>query len=155
MSKLNSFLFVCAGNICRSPSLKGILEHQLQQKRILAHIESCGLYASFLGSPPDQRMQEVAKAHGLKLENRAKLFEASFFDEFDAIFCVTEEILEAVAARAHQKEFLDKLYLATHFSKNHRDQDIPDPYYGGPKGFESVWSLMEEACEGIIAHFYP
>ncbi|NGX51422.1 MAG: putative low molecular weight protein-tyrosine-phosphatase AmsI, partial [Chlamydiae bacterium] len=89
MSKPSSLLIVCAGNICRSPAMKGILEHLLSERKIPAHVESCGLHAAFLGSSPDQRMQKVANTRGLTLENQAKVFEESYFDQFDAIFCVT------------------------------------------------------------------
>lgn len=149
MSKPLRVLFICAGNICRSPALKGILESIFKQRNVPAYIESCGLHSFFLGSFPDKKMQSVAKAHGLFLDNQAKLFEDTYFDQFDWIFCATQEILESIQHMAHQKEFLSKLYLATHFSKTHEGQDIPDPYFEGDQGFNSVWEMMEEACQGI------
>ena len=100
-------------------------------------------------------MQKVANTRGLTLENQAKVFEESYFDQFDAIFCVTREILEAVQSMAHGQKNLDKLCLATHFSKKHQNQDIPDPYFSGPHGFEMIWEIMEDSCQGIIDHFYP
>ena len=130
--------------------MQGILEHLLKQHHITAYVESCGLHSSFLGASPNERMQEVAQTHGISLENRAKLFEDSYFDQFDWIFCVTKEILESVKHMAHQKEFLSKLYLATHFSKKYLNQDIPDPYFGGSHDFAGVWTMMEEACQGIF-----
>lgn len=99
-------------------------------------------------------MQEVAQTHGITLNNKAKVFEESFFDQFDAIFCVTQGILEAVQAMAHTKENLDKLFLATHFSKSHKGEDITDPYFGGKDGFEVIWEVMVESCQGIVDYFY-
>lgn len=134
--------------------MQGILDHLLKQKKIPAYVESCGLHTTFLGYPPDKRMQEVAKSHGITLENKAKIFEESFFDQFDAIFCVAQGILETVQTMAHTKENLDKIYLATHFSKSHKGEDIPDPYFGGKHGFEMIWGMMEESCKGIVDYFF-
>lgn len=145
-----SLLFVCLGNICRSPALKGVMEHLLEEKGIEGYVESCGLHTTFLGNPPDRRMQEVAQKHGITLENRAKIFEASYFDQFDAIFCVTHDVLKAVQAMAHTKEHQQKIYLATHFSEKFKGEEIPDPYFGGEKGFENLWEMVEESCQGIL-----
>ena len=151
---MNSILFVCVGNICRSPALKGVLEHLLKKKDIAAYVESCGLQATFLGNSPDRRMQDVAEKHGVALENKAKIFEMSYFDQFDAIFCVTEEVLNAVQHMAHTSVHRQKVYLATHFSKLYKDEPIPDPYYNGDEGFKYVWSIIEDSCQGILDHFF-
>jgi protein-tyrosine phosphatase len=130
------------------------MEHILQEKGVTAYVESCGLHSTFLGNPPDRRMQDVAEAHGITLDNRAKIFEESFFDQFDAIFCVTEDILSAVKAMAHSKKHLDKVFLATHFSTKYKDEEIPDPYFGGEKGFELLWDRVEDSCKSIFTHFF-
>jgi len=155
MSKPSSFLFVCLGNICRSPAMKGILEHRLEERKIPAYVESCGLHGLFLGSPPDQRMQKEAKNHGITLSNHSKLFEISFFDQFDLIFCATQAVLSALKAMASTAEHQKKLFLMSHFSKAHHGDDIFDPYHYGDDGFEKVWEVMDECCMGIIDHFYP
>lgn len=151
-----SILFVCAGNICRSPALQAILQQQLHARGITAYVESCGLHSSFIGSDPDTRMQAVAKQHGIILENHAKLFEDSFFEQFDWIFCATQDILESVKHMAHQKEFLSKIHLATHFAPAYYEEDIPDPYFREVNGFEDVWEMMVTCSQGIIdALFTP
>lgn len=152
--KIPSLLFVCSGNICRSPALKGMMEHLLKEKGIHAYIESCGLHATFLGNPPDRRMQVAGESYGITLHDRAKLFEASFFDQFDAIFCVTEDVRAAVKAMAHTKEHQSKIFIASHFSEKYKDEEIPDPYFGGQKSFKHVWERVEDACKGILTHFF-
>ena len=152
--KIPSLLFVCLGNICRSPSLKGEMEYLLKEKGIAAYIESCGLQSTFLGNPPDRRMQAVAQAHGIILDDRAKIFESSFFEQFDAIFCVTEDVLSAVKAMAYTNEHQNKIFMATHFSAKYKDEEIPDPYFGGEKGFELLWDRIEDSCKGIMHHFF-
>lgn len=130
------------------------MEHLLSEKGIPAYIESCGLHSTFIGNPPDRRMLAVAETHGITLDNRAKIFEESFFDQFDAIFCVTEDVLSAVKAMAHKKEHHVKIFLATHFSKKHKDEEIPDPYFGGEKGFKLLWDQVEDSCQGIMQKFF-
>lgn len=127
------------------------MEHLLTQKGLAndVYVESCALHPSFLGSPPDRRIQEVAFENGVTLNDHAKLFEAAHFDQFDAIFGVTEDVVEAIRAMAETKEHLSKIYLVTHFSKKHPEQDIADPYYSGARGFEVVWEQVVDACEGI------
>lgn len=127
------------------------MEYLLTQKGLdkEVYVESCALHPSFLGSPPDRRMQEVAFEHGVALNDHAKLFEVTHFDQFDAIFGVTEDVVEAIRAMAETKGHLSKVYLATHFSKKHLDQDIADPYCSGSRGFEVVWEQVVDACEGI------
>lgn len=154
LMSMNSFLFVCVGNICRSPALKGMLEYLLKEKGITAHIESCGLHAIFLGNPPDGRMQEVARKHGVTLKNQAKIFENAFFDQFDAIFCVTADVLSAIRSMAHSPEHYGKVLMATHYSKIHPNDPIPDPYFDSINGFENVWTIVEDACRGILDKFY-
>jgi len=154
LMSMNSFLFVCVGNICRSPALEGMLEHLLKEKGIAAYVESCGLHATFLGNPPDRRMQEVAQKHGVTLQNQAKIFENAFFDQFDAIFCVTADVLSAIRSMAHSPEHHKKILMATHYSKLHCDDPIPDPYFNADDGFENVWTIVEDACKGIIDKFY-
>lgn len=151
---MKSFLFVCVGNICRSPALMGRLEHLLKEKGVKAYVESCGLHGSFLGSDPDRRMQEVAAKRGIALKNKAKLFEESFFDQFDVIFCVTKDVLSAILAMAHTQEHKNKVHMATHYSHKYKDQSIPDPFFQEGKGFEHVWEMVDDACQGIYNHFF-
>lgn len=132
-----------------------MLEHLLKERGIEAYVESCGLHGTFLGNAPDRRMQEVAKDHGVSLNNQAKIFESSYFDQFDVIFCVTEDVQSAVISMAHTPEHCQKVLLATHYSEKYRNEPIPDPYFNAKKGFENVWTIVEEACKKIVEHYYP
>lgn len=145
-----SLLFVCVGNICRSPALKGMMEHLLKEKGIRADVESCGLHATFLGSPPDRRMVEGANKRGITLNNRAKMFKTYYFDRFDAIFCVTHDVLKAIQSMAHTSAHQKKIYLATAFSEKFKGEEMPDPYFGREKGFDLAWEMIEESCQGIL-----
>ncbi|MEM8727922.1 MAG: low molecular weight protein-tyrosine-phosphatase [Chlamydiota bacterium] len=154
MSKIPSILFVCSGNICRSPALKEMMKHLLREKGIDAYVESCGLHTLFPGRSPDKRMQTVGKSYGIALHDRSKPFEADFFNRFDVIFCVTGDIRIAVKAMARTEKDRNKVFIASHFSKKHKDEEIPDPYVGGEKSFEAVWNRVADACRGIIRHFF-
>ena len=133
----------------------GYMNHLALQKGISdqVYIDSCGLHSSFLVSPPDARMQRVAKEKGIIFNHQAKMFEPAFFDSFQAIFGVTEEIVSHLRSLAHTPEEQAKIHLATAFSQNYKGMDIPDPYYLGAKGFEKIWEIIEDACLGIFKQF--
>ncbi len=99
-------------------------------------------------------MQEVAQKHGVILQNQAKIFENAYFDQFDVIFCVTADALSAIRSMAHSSEHHKKVLMATHYSELYPDNPIPDPYFKDSDGFETVWSMIEDACKGIIDKFY-
>jgi len=133
----------------------GYMNHLAYQKGMnnQLYVDSCGLYANFLGASPDQRMQAVAKQKGILFDHQAKIFEPAFFETFQAIFGVTEEVISHLHSFAHTKEEKAKVYLATAFSQNYKGKDIPDPYYLGTQGFEKIWDMIEDSCEGIFNHF--
>ena len=119
----------------------------------MAYVESCGLHGTFLGNSPDGRMQEVAQKHGVTLQNQAKIFENTFFDQFDVIFCVTPDVLSAIRSLAHSPEHHKKVLMATHYCKLYPDDPIPDPYFNASDGFEKAWTIVEDACKGILDKF--
>ncbi|WP_420420558.1 low molecular weight phosphotyrosine protein phosphatase [Simkania sp.] len=131
------------------------MNHLALQKGVSdqVYIDSCGLHSSFLGSAPDARMQRVAKEKGITFTHQAKMFEPAFFDTFQAIFGVTEEIVSHLRSLAHTPEEKAKVHLATTFSENFKGMDIPDPYYLGAQGFEKIWEIIEDACNGIFDEF--
>lgn len=133
----------------------GYLNHLAQQKGVgdQVYIDSCGLHSSFLGSAPDTRMQRVAKERGIIFTHQAKMFEPAFFETYQAIFGVTEEIVSHLRSLAHTPEEQAKIYHATAFSQNHKGMDIPDPYYLGAQGFDKIWDIIEDACNGIFKQF--
>lgn len=149
-----SVLFVCFGNVCRSPALQGFLEKHIRDhgKENEFHVESCAVGAHFVGQNVDPRMKAFAKKRGVELDHKAIIFDEAFFNAYDYIFVVTDEILQYVKESAPNKAAADKVMLATCFSKQYKDKDIPDPYYGGEGGFDYVFDIIEESAEAIYQH---
>ena len=142
---MKSILFVCMGNICRSPALQATLETLSDE----FHVESCGMGSWFLGEEADKRMRHAAHSRVIEINHKAQIFQQSFFEIFDYIFAVDQNILDELQSMAPNKS---KIYLATHFSEKYKDQDIPDPYYLGNAGFEHVMDMIEDSCKGILNH---
>lgn len=149
-----SVLFVCLGNICRSPAAEGVLRHLAykDENKIELHIESCGLGDWHTGSLPDERMRTASKNRGVVLSSRAQKFLPSFFDQFDFILVADNKILNELYRYAAKAEHKAKIHMITHFSLLYRGQEIPDPYYNGEAGFEHVLNMIEDSCEGLLQH---
>lgn len=147
-----SVLFVCLGNICRSPAAEGILRHLTKAHTSLPeiYVRSCGLGSWYVGQLPDLRMREASAQRGVILSSEAQQFERKFFQQFDYIMAVNQEVLEVLSQHANTKESLSKLYLVTAFSVSYKDQAIPDPFYGNENDFNLVLDMLEDSCEGLI-----
>lgn len=145
-------LFVCLGNICRSPAAEGILRHLAKEQGIQdLQVKSCGLGSWYLGSLPDSRMQDAILRRGIVLSSRAQQFQRDFFSEFDYILAVDQEVLAVLNQHATAKD-KEKLSLITEFSTRYHHQEIPDPFYGNDAGFELVLDMLEDSCHGFLAH---
>lgn len=144
-------MFVCLGNICRSPAAEGVLRH-LASKHPDAdiHIESCGIGDWHVGQLPDERMRDAAKSRGLVLASRGQQFKPEFLDKFDYILAADKAVLRDLYFHAKSPEHKAKIHLMTEFSSCYKGQEIPDPYYGGDPGFERVLDMLEDSCEGLI-----
>jgi protein-tyrosine phosphatase len=144
MKEKRAILFVCTGNICRSPTAEGVLRHLAAEEGIELHIESAGIGDWHVGSPPDERAQHHAKGRGYDLSSlRARQVRRRDFEEFDLILAMDRghlRALERMAAPAHRHKL--RLFVP--------GRDVPDPYYGGPEGFEQVLDLVEAACRDLI-----
>lgn len=146
-----SILFVCLGNICRSPAAEGILKHLAKKENVQdLLIASCGLGNWHEGKLPDLRIQEAAKRRGIVLSSRAQPFKMDFFKEFDFILAADREVLNTLYRYARTPQEKAKIHLITAFSKSYKDEEIPDPYYEGEAGFELVLDMLEDACEGLF-----
>lgn len=145
-----SILFVCLGNICRSPAAEGVLRHMAQKENLPLHIESCGLGDWHTGKLPDERMREAAKSRGFILASRAQKVSPSFFDKFDYILAADHKVMNELYKYATTPDYKAKMHMITHYSKLYKDQEIPDPYYDGEAGFEHVLDMIEDSCEGIL-----
>lgn len=145
-------LFVCTGNICRSPAGEGVLEHLVHERGLQAaiQVDSAGTHGYHIGELADPRMRAAASARGYRLSSRARQVEPEDFEEFDLVLALD---------RSHRR-FLEDLAggpranvrLYSEFLPTNAPRDIPDPYYGGAEGFEEVLDLMEEGCPSILDH---
>lgn len=151
---MTAVLFVCLGNICRSPAAEGILRHLAAQdpKFSTLHIESCGLGDWHIGQLPDLRMREFSKARGFILSSRAQRFRPSYFDRFDYILAADKEVLHSLYQFARTPAQKSKIHLMTEFSTTYKNEDVPDPYYSGDAGFELVLDMLEDSCAGLLNH---
>lgn len=146
-------LFVCMGNICRSPAGEAILKHLAHQDASFnIYVESCGIGDWHLGQAPDKRIQGIAKERGIALTSRAQQFQQSFFDSFDYILVADKEVLKYLYHYAKTPEQKAKLFLMTAFSALYQGQEVPDPYYQAHGAFELVWEMLEDSCRGLLQH---
>lgn len=149
---MKSVLFVCLGNICRSPAAEGAFLNLLYQEN-RAHefkVDSAGTTGHHSGEKADPRMIERAEARGILLPSIARKFEASDFEHYDLIICMDKNNLTNVKKLDLHNKFADKIFLMTDFIKNQKNQDIPDPYYGGSKDFDLVLDLVQEGAQGLL-----
>jgi len=137
-------LFVCTGNICRSPTAEGVLRRLAEIENLRIHVESRGTHDYHVGEPPDERAQHHAKRRGYDLSaQRARQVSRRDFEEFDLVLAMDRGhlgILQRLCPPQHAGKV--KLFL--------RDADVPDPYYGGAPAFELVLDMVEAACRGLL-----
>lgn len=145
-------LFVCLGNICRSPSAENIMNHAIAQAGLSDRIvcDSAGTSSYHIGSPPDARMQAAGRRRGLKLKGRARQLQPEDLAKFDLILAMDRENYRDILHLDSQGIYKDKVRLMCDYAQNHRDRDVPDPYYGGESGFDYVMDLLEDACQGLL-----
>lgn len=146
-------LFVCMGNICRSPAGEGILKEMANQDRGLKiYVDSCGIGDWHLGQAADKRMQEAAKERGIVLTTRAKQLQHTFFDQFDYILAADNEVLKYLYHYAETPEQKAKISLMTAFSPLYKGLEVPDPYYQPNGAFQLVLDILEDSCRGLLEH---
>lgn len=146
-------LFVCLGNICRSPAANGILEDMVAKQGLEQFIEvdSAGTYPGHRGNLPDPRMRKAALERGYNLTHRARTISEEDFYNFDMIVVMDDSNYEKVSRIAPERKYLDKLYRMAEFTTDFPDYSyIPDPYYEGAEGFYLVLNMLENGCRNIL-----
>ncbi|MDR0510165.1 MAG: low molecular weight phosphotyrosine protein phosphatase [Rikenellaceae bacterium] len=147
-----SILFVCLGNICRSPAAEGIFRAMVGRTGREAEfvIDSAGTYAGHDGELPDPRMRRAAAARGYDLSSRSRPVRSSDFDRFDMIIAMDDANYEKLHRLAPSVEAAAKIHRMAEFCRRTRATHIPDPYYEGNEGFEHVLDLLEDGCRELL-----
>jgi protein-tyrosine phosphatase len=152
-SERTRILFVCLGNICRSPLAEGVFRHLVRVEGLedRYHIDSAGTGGWHVGDPPDPRSVEVAARHGLHLEGSARTVHTSDYEQFDLVIAMDRQNLRDLEGRDPGGSA--ELRLLREFDPEAEDDmDVPDPYYGGDAGFERVYRMVERSCRQLLDH---
>ncbi|WP_315784757.1 low molecular weight protein-tyrosine-phosphatase [Fischerella sp. JS2] len=156
-------LFVCLGNICRSPAAENIMNYLIEQNRLSESClqtpgdriicDSAGTSSYHIGSPPDRRMSAAAlQKLGIKLRGRARQFQKSDFQDFDLILAMDRENYDDILSVDPTGQYHHKVRLMCEFCSQHTLKEVPDPYYGGSEGFNQVIELLLDACNGLLQY---
>ena len=146
-------LFVCMGNICRSPTAHGVFRSLVMEEKLaeVIEIDSAGTHAYHVGNEPDRRAQETAARRGIDLSDLvARRVEAGDFGRFDYVVAMDQDnylSLSEICPDEHR----DKIHMFMDFAQESRSREVPDPYYGGASGFERVFDMVEAASAGLLA----
>lgn len=155
-----SVLFVCLGNICRSPAAEGVFTHLVKQKGLDSSfvIDSAGTINYHEGNDADPRMKAASKRRGIQITSLSRPIRPSDFKDFDLILAMDKQNKDDILAAFERWSFREtlpadsykKVKLMCSYCKKHTETQVPDPYYGGPQGFEKVLDLLEDACESLL-----
>jgi protein-tyrosine phosphatase len=148
-------LFVCMGNICRSPTAEGVMRHVLREAGLedAVEVDSAGTGNWHVGDPPDERSAEAARARGIVLDGSARQVTPSDLEEFDLVLCADSANLAALqhVAPAGTEHKVRMLREYDERSRGAGELDVPDPYYGEAEGFDEVLDVVDAACRGLLA----
>lgn len=146
-------LFVCLGNICRSPMAEGLFIDKVQKSSIQGlEIDSAGTSAYHVGERPDSRMIATAQSHGVHLPSRARQISRSDIKEFDLILAMDKSNYRDIIALCENEEEKSKIKLMRDFDDQNPGADVPDPYFGGDSGFEEVYQILDRSGEKLLSY---
>jgi len=148
-------LFVCMGNICRSPVAEGVFRHMLEGVGLSEkiHVDSAGTHSYHIGAPPDTRSQATALHRGVDLRQlRARRVTEADFANFDYLLAMDRDNFEHLLELCQDSALRNRVRLFMDFAPHLPEREVPDPYYGGPSGFDRVMDLIEEAAQGLLLH---
>jgi len=145
-------LFVCMGNICRSPSGEAVMNAYIKDAGLSDKIlcDSAGTIGFHAGNPADSRMQKHANKRNYRLTSISRQINSSDFEEFDYIIGMDDENIHNMKHFMPSQSYANKMSKMTDYCTNTNPGYVPDPYYGGDAGFEQVLDLLEDACEGLL-----
>jgi len=141
--------FVCLGNICRSPTAEGIFQHLVNKRGLQNYfeIDSAGTSAYHIGESANSKSQHVANTHGITLHSRARQFQTDDLEYYDLILAMDQENLHNLKNMASDNH---NIGLLRDFDPKPGNGEVPDPYYGGPEGFENVFQIVKRSCERLL-----
>lgn len=145
-------LFVCMGNICRSPTAHGVFRTLIEKEGLSESIsiDSAGTHAYHVGNPPDKRAQETARRRGIDLSDlTARRVSEDDFEVFDYVVAMDQDNYMSLSEICPERH-VDKIHMFMDFAPEMRTREVPDPYYGGGSGFERVFDLVEAAAAGLL-----
>ena len=155
MSKTGKYnvLFICLGNICRSPAAQAVMQAMVDERGLTDrfYIDSAGIGGWHIGDLPDKRMRVHARPRGYELTHRARKVQSSDFEEFDLIVCMDASNVDDLCNLAMTLEQQDKVVMMGDYIRQYPNYDhVPDPYYEGSEGFELVLDLLQDACDNLL-----
>ncbi|MEM7757778.1 MAG: low molecular weight protein-tyrosine-phosphatase [Cyanobacteria bacterium P01_A01_bin.40] len=147
-------LFVCLGNICRSPSAENIMNYLIEEAGLTAKItcDSAGTSGYHIGAAPDRRMNTAAMKKGLSLQGKSRKLKPADLQHFDLILAMDRENYQDILYLDREGKYEDKVMLICEFAAQRQDREVPDPYYGGQDGFDYVIDLLFDACSGLLEY---
>jgi len=150
-----SLCFVCLGNICRSPTAEGVMNKILEQEGLQDQfsVDSAGTSAYHVGEPADSRSRAVAHEHGYHLTSRSRKVQPGDFHRFDLIIAMDKSNLRDLQNMAPSQSSAQLVLCRDFDPQSPPNSDVPDPYYGGERGFLEVLQICERSCKGILTHF--
>ncbi len=146
-------LFVCLGNICRSPAAEAIMTKKIIDRGLEwdISVDSAGVMGYHTGEPADMRMKQHANLRGYEITSIARKFNPGRdFEEFDYIITMDDENYRDITSMDTEGKYKNKIYKMVEFCRTNKTDEVPDPYYEGREGFEKVLNILEDACEGLL-----
>ncbi len=146
-------LFICLGNICRSPAAHAVMQQLVDNAGLSDsfEIESAAIGSWHIGDLPDERMRKHGRMRGYRIDHRARLFDPRHdFSYYDAIYVMDEENFRIITSKAQSEEEINKVHRLAGYLTQHHAATIPDPYYGGANDFEYALDLIEDACQELL-----
>lgn len=149
--EIESILFVCMGNICRSPTAEAVFRHKAKQQSMTLFIDSAGTTGAHAKQKPDARAQKAGVARGYSFDNiKARKVTVADFEKFDLVLAMDKHNVSELLTIC-PPHLTDKIVLFLEFADNFEENEVPDPYYGGAGGFKLVLDMVEDASDGLLA----